>query len=130
MYQTCKLFLGRHITIIGFIWTKVNFPENFYALEIIWTFTNLNVVLMTVPFFIILQSINFKPRKIISLIADASYGIFLSHFIIVHIVFEFSDKYISQNPYLMILVNALISFTLVSILIIGLRRYRFFQYLT
>ncbi|MFI3294881.1 MAG: acyltransferase [Rikenellaceae bacterium] len=107
--------VGFLITLYGFHYTRDNYPENFNMLEIIWSFTSLNVALMTIPFFFVVQKINFTARGWISRLSESTYGIFLIHFIVVHIVFELVFQNLVFSPVWQILVIAIISFVLTTL---------------
>ncbi len=122
--------LGFLITLYGFHYTRDNFPEDFNMLEIIWSFTSLNVVMMTVPFFVIFQKINFHQRGWVSRLSDSCYGIFLVHFVVVYAVYEFVFQrfvFISSTPFVQILLITIISFTLSALFVRFLRLIPFFR---
>lgn len=121
---------GFLITFYGFHYTRDNFPENFNMLEVIWSFTNLNVVMMTVSVFMIFQKIRFSSRRWVSSLSAATYGIFLVHFVIVHMVYELVFQNLVFNPILQILVIGLISFALTSVVVVVLRSIPLFRRLT
>ncbi len=56
---TIAYAVGYAFTFEGFHWVRNNFPDNFNMLEIPWSYTSFNVMLMTVPFFVLIQKINF-----------------------------------------------------------------------
>lgn len=122
--------LGFLITLYGFHFTRDNYPDNFNMLEVIWSFTNINVVMMTAALFIIFQKIEIKPRAWISRLSAATYGIFLVHFIVVHSIFELIYQNFEFSPMLQIPTVAIISFTLTWAVVILLRSIAIFRKLT
>lgn len=121
---------GYLITFYGFHYTRDNFPDNFNMLEVIWSFTNLNVVMMTVSVFLIFQKIEFKPKKWVSSLSAATYGIFLLHFVIVHIIFELVFQNLVFNPVLQIFVIGVIASIITAAIILALRAIPMFRKLT
>ncbi len=119
--------VGYAISFGGFHFVKINFPDNFNMLEIPWMYTSFNVVLMTLPFFLLIQRLNPKPRKLITLISDYSFGIFLAHFIVVHLSYEFVIRYISIPPFLQLFVAFVIGFVLTTLLVAMLRKIPFIR---
>ncbi|MFI3281212.1 MAG: acyltransferase [Rikenellaceae bacterium] len=121
---------GYLITLYGFHFTRDNYPENFNMLEVIWSFTNINVVMMTVAIFIVMQKIEFRPRKWVSSLSAATYGVFLVHFIVVHMVYEALFQNFAFNPIWQIFVIGVVSFALTSAIVLGLRTVPLFRRLT
>ncbi|MFI3267328.1 MAG: acyltransferase family protein [Rikenellaceae bacterium] len=121
---------GYAITLYGFHYTRDNYPDNFNMLEVIWSFTNINVVMMTVALFIIVQKIEFKPAAWISSLSAATFGIFLLHFVVVHVVYELIAQNLVFNPILQILVIGIISFILTSVIMVLLRKTPLFRKLS
>ncbi len=122
--------VGYLITFEGFHYVKSNFPDNFNMLEIPWAFTSFNVMIMTVPIFALIQRINPKPRAIITKLSDYSFGIFLFHFIVVHIIFEIVFRHINIAPIIQIPVIFAISFIISAIVIGLLRKIKIFRKLS
>ncbi len=119
--------IGYYITFEGFHYIKTNFPDNFNMLEIPWSYTSFNVAIMTLPVFVLIQRFCTKPRKIVALISDYSYGIFLTHFIIVHISYEFVARYIVIPYFIQLFVVFVISFILTALLVGVLRKVPFIK---
>lgn len=111
--------LGFVITYIGFVMTQKYFPENFSYLEIIWSFNNINVVLMTVPIFIIAQHIKKKSTPRIKLISSLTFGIFLAHFFFVQLAYDMLYPMLNLPTVVMILLITILSF-LISLLVVWL----------
>ncbi|MFI3262571.1 MAG: acyltransferase family protein [Rikenellaceae bacterium] len=122
--------VGFIITLYGFHFTRDNYPDNFNMLEVIWSFTNLNVVMMTVPCFVIFQKIKFKPCAFASSLSVATYGIFLVHFVVVHAVYEAVYQNFVFSPVLQIIVIGVVSFVLTSAIVMSLRLIPIFKKLS
>ncbi|MFI3314395.1 MAG: acyltransferase [Rikenellaceae bacterium] len=122
--------IGYAITLYGFHFTRDNYPDNFNMLEIIWSFTSINVLMMTLPFFVIFQKINFKPSGLIAVWSEATYGIFLIHFVIVYLVFETIFQNFLFTPYIQIPTVGIIAFLLTSLVVVLLRKSALFRKLT
>lgn len=83
------LFLaGYAITGLGFLLTQEYFPGNYMYLEIVWYFTGINVAMMTVAIFLVIQKINFHPSKGLENFASHMFGIYLIHYIFVQMVYD------------------------------------------
>lgn len=102
--------LGYAITAGGFIITQKYSPGSFAALEIIWYFTGVNVLMMTFPVFIIMQKIKVRPSALLTKIASLTFGIYLCHFLLVQVSYDVIYPYIPIAPYLQIPLIALASF--------------------
>ncbi len=88
---------GYLITAFGYVFLQSLFPGNYAYLEIIWYFTGINVFMMTVPLFAIAVKSKIRPRAWLKKLADASFGIYLCHFIFVEIAYDVFD--IAALPY-------------------------------
>lgn len=108
---------GYLITSLGFVLTQKYFPASYPQLEIIWLFSGINVLMMTVPFFIIIQKIEFKPSKFLSLLASLTFGVYLCHFLVVQICYDFIYPNVDIPPYLQLPLIAVCSFALSAIVI-------------
>lgn len=86
---TVPLFLaGYLITSIGYIATQKYFPGNYTNLEIIWYFAGINVFMMTLPVFVIVQKIKIPSSPALSRLASMTLGIYLCHFVVVQIAYD------------------------------------------
>ncbi len=122
--------IGYGISFGAFHYVRNNYPENFNMLEIPWAYTSFNVVLMTIPIFLIAQKIHFRPSILIAKLAECSYGIFLVHFVIVHACYEFVARYITIPPFFQLFVVVLVSFPLTALIVAGLRTMPLFRKLS
>lgn len=89
--------VGYAITFFGFITMQEYFPGNYAYLEIVWLFAGINVFMLTLPVFLIFQKINFKPSPIVSKIAKATFGIYLSHFVFVQMMYDFYSNLFNNS---------------------------------
>lgn len=79
---------GYIITAGGYVWLQERYPGNYAYLEIIWYFTGVNVVMMTVPVFIAVQRSAVKPRRWLAALASLTFGIYLCHFFFVMVAYD------------------------------------------
>lgn len=80
--------VGYAITAVGFVKSQEMFPGNFLALELVWYFCGINVFLMTLSSYLMLSRIKAKSNPIVSKIAGLTFGIYLTHFLFVHIAYD------------------------------------------
>lgn len=81
---TLPMFLtGYAATAGGYVIMQRFFPGNYAYLEIVWYFAGINVFMMTCPVFVWVQRLAPRPRRWISQLAGAAFGIYLCHFIFV-----------------------------------------------
>lgn len=86
------LFLtGYFITSFGFLKIQQAFPGNYEYLEIFWYFCGINVFMMTIAVFLIVQNLKVKPSPILSRIAQLMFGVFLVHYLLVQIFYDVFD---------------------------------------
>ena len=102
---------GYAITTGGYILTQEHFPGNYAYLEIVWYFTGINVFMMTLPVFVIVQKIGLRPRRWLSRLASLTFGIYLCHFAFIFASYDLYD--IPSLPYwLRILAIAVTTFAI------------------
>lgn len=83
------LFLaGYGATVYGFLNMPNLFPGNFNALEIPWFFCSPNVCAMTVGVYLLFTGIKAAPPRWVSSWAGLTFGVYLIHFIFVHITYD------------------------------------------
>ncbi len=80
--------IGYIITAGGFIMTQEKFPGSYAHLEIIWYFSGINVSMMTVAVYLVVKKISFKPKAWLTKLSALTFGIYLSHFIVVQFVYD------------------------------------------
>lgn len=114
------LFLiGYAVTSGGYILMQQHSPGNFANLEIIWYFSGINVFLMTLGVFIVMQKIKVKPSSVLSKTAALTFGVYLSHFILIQLGYDLIYPNIPVPPFAKILLIAVFTF-LISLFIIWL----------
>lgn len=115
---TLLFIAGYCITFIGFVQLQKHFPGDYAYLEIIWYFTGINVFMMTYAVFMVLQKIKVEREttvKRLSRAASLTFGIYLCHFFLVFVCYEFVYAYIPLPPYLQIPVIAVGAFIISAI---------------
>lgn len=116
---------GYALTFGSFTWLQTRFPGDYAYLEIPWYFTGFNVFMMTYAAFIMLQRItirNESTRSRLNKIASLTFGVYLIHFFVVQLGYDFVHQYIPLPPYLQIPIIALLAFT-VTALVVRLLQY-------
>ena len=106
--------LGYGLTFGSFVLTQKYYPTDYAYLEIPWFFTGFTVFLMTYAVFTALQTIRIENSKTIgrlNKIAMLTFGIYLCHFFIVQMGYDFVYTYIPLPPYLQIPVIAILAFS-------------------
>lgn len=121
-----RLIIGIPVYIIGFlaaafgcIYTNKNFPGEWNLIEIPWYFYGVNVFMMTLPVYLLVQKIKIKKSALQTKVASLTFGIFLCHFIFVQIGYDFVYTFIPIPAPFQIILIAIIAF-LLSLLIIWL----------
>ena len=82
---------GYAITAGGYILTQEHFPGNYAYLEIVWYFNGINVFMMTLPLFAIVQKMAVRSRRWLSRLASLAFGIYLCHFVFVFVCYDLYD---------------------------------------
>ncbi|HRN47238.1 MAG TPA: acyltransferase family protein [Niabella sp.] len=118
--------LGYAITGFGFLKTQEAFPGNYEYLEIVWFFCGINVFMMTISIFLIVQKLNIKSFPLLSKIAGLMFGVFLIHFLIVQIGYDIFDTPVLSD-FARILITAVFSFVVSLIIVWGLNKVSFMQ---
>lgn len=88
---------GYAITAGGYILTQEHFPGNYAYLEIVWYFNGINVFMMTLPLFAIVQKMAVRSRRWLSRLASLVFGIYLCHFVFVFVCYDLYDM--AMLPY-------------------------------
>lgn len=83
--------IGYAVTVAGYIVLQQNYPGNYAYLEIIWLFTGINVFMMTLPVFVVMQRLRYRSNPGLRLVAKLSFGIYLCHFIFVMMAYDIYD---------------------------------------
>ena len=112
--------VGYAITALGFILTQKYYPGNFAELEIVWFFSGINVAMMTIPLFIIMQKLPIKPSKTLAHLASCTFGIYLCHFVFVQmgydIVKSFGEIPVALQILLITIIATIASYIVVMLL--------------
>ncbi|MDE6513173.1 MAG: acyltransferase [Muribaculaceae bacterium] len=72
--------VGYAITFGGYVAVQAIHPGDYAFLEVIWLFCGINVFMMTLPVFVLIQRLKFRPRRWIATLASLTFGIYLIHF--------------------------------------------------
>lgn len=108
---TVPMFLaGYAVTSLGFIITQEYFPGNYAYLEIIWYYAGINVFLMTFPVFVIVQKCRVASSPVLSRIASLTFGIYLCHFVIIQVAYDWWITFASLPPAVKIIAIACTTF--------------------
>lgn len=114
IFRSAALFvLGYALTFGGFVLTQKYYPTDYAYLEIPWFFTGFSVFLMTYGVFTALQTIrvtNDKTVARLNKVAMLTFGIYLCHFFIVQLGYDFVYSFIPLPAYLQIPVIAVLAF--------------------
>lgn len=84
-----------------------------------WLFSIVHVFLITFPLFVIIQKMNIKPSKKLAQVASTSFGIYLSHFIFIHINYDLLQQILPAGTpsAVHVLCNSIITFITCHIII-------------
>ena len=82
---------GYLITALGFVAMQRYFPGNYAYLEIVWYFCGINVLLMTLPVFVVVQRFAGGVRPWIARLARLAFGIYLCHFAVIPVSYDLFD---------------------------------------
>lgn len=118
------LFLtGYAITSFGFIEVQRYYPGNYAYLEIIWFFTGINVFMMTLPIFVIIQKLPVHPNKWLTRAASLTFGIYLCHFFFVQVGYDMLTPLTLPVP-VKIILGAIFAFSVSAILVAVMKQWR------
>lgn len=101
--------LGYTITSAGFLMMQEYFPGNYQYLEIIWYFTGVNVAMMVIPVFLIVQKMSIKPFPLLKKAASLMFGVYLVHFILIQAAYDVVVQ-TPIHPFLQIVSIGLLAF--------------------
>lgn len=82
---------GYLITAFGFDAIQQRYPGDYAYLEILWLFTGVNVFLMTLPVFWLMQRWSGRAPGWVRMLAGLSFGIYLCHFVFVQAAYDLFD---------------------------------------
>lgn len=117
--------VGYLVTALGYVEMQRHFPGDYAYLEVIWYFSGINVFLMTVPVFLVVQKAAARPRQWLARLAGATFGIYLSHFIFVQGAYDLAARLLPGLPAVArIPIMALAAFAVSYLLVRAMQRWR------
>lgn len=123
LYGIPLFLIGYAITSFGFIEVQRYYPGNYAYLEIIWFFTGINVFMMTLPIFVIIQKLPVHPNKWLARAASLTFGIYLCHFFFVQVGYDMLTPLILPVP-VKIILGAIFAFSVSAILVAVMKQWR------
>ncbi|MBQ8734613.1 MAG: acyltransferase [Bacteroidaceae bacterium] len=110
---------GYAVTFGGYVIMQEFFPGNYAYLEIVWLFSGINVFMMTFPVFVAVQKLNTASSPILSKIASMTFGIYLCHFVVIQMGYDFYESIFptTTSPIIKIACNALTTFAVSYIIV-------------
>lgn len=114
---------GYLVTSFGYIELQRYFPGNYAFLEVIWFFTGINVFMMTLPVFVIMQKIPLHANKWLARAASLTFGIYLSHFFFVQVGYDILTPVSLPVP-VKIIAGALFAFAASAAIVALMKRWR------
>lgn len=118
------LFLtGYAITSFGFVELQRYYPGNYAYLEIIWFFTGINVFMMTLPVFVIIQKLPVQPNRWLARTASLTFGIYLCHFFFVQVGYDLLTSVSLPVP-AKIVSGAIFAFAVSALLVAAMKLWR------
>lgn len=123
-YGGASFVAGYLITALGFIALQRHFPGDYAYLEIVWYFSGINVFLMTWPLFVLASRLHIRPRMWLKRLAEATFGIYLCHFVLVQIGYDLLGGITALPVALRIAVTAAAAFGASYLLVRLLLRFR------
>ncbi|MEG0602163.1 MAG: acyltransferase [Mucinivorans sp.] len=121
---------GYIITAGGFLLTQEYFPGSYQALEVVWYFSGINVFLMTFAVYVVISGIRAKSSVLLSRVAGLTFGIYLSHFIFVHVAYDVLYSALGSVPAaLKIVIMGIMAFVISGFLVWCLSKLSFRKYL-
>lgn len=106
--------IGYAITHGSFLYLQKHYPGDYAYLEIAWYFTGFNVFMMTYAVFTIMQKLTVSSEKTahrLYKIAGLTFGIYLCHFFIVQVVYDWVSAYVAVPVWLQVPIIAVLAFT-------------------
>ncbi len=117
MVSVPLFIVGFLITYYGFIAVGKVYPGNYEYLEIAWYFTGINVFMMTIAIYLLIQKIKFRESKVMSRVAGLTFGVFLCHFFFVQVFYDILYPILNLPSYIKIFIIALVVFVAVTALV-------------
>lgn len=123
LYGIPLFLIGYAITSFGFIEVQRYYLGNYAYLEIIWFFTGINVFMMTLPIFVIIQKLPVHPNKWLTRAASLTFGIYLCHFFFVQVGYDMLTPLTLPVP-VKIILGAIFAFSVSAILVAVMKQWR------
>jgi len=95
---TLLFTIGYTITVVGYFMVHKVTPGNYKNLEVIWNFCGINVALMSVSIYLLFTKLKVKQKPWLTKIASLTFGIYLCHFIVVQLWYDYLYKATSWLP--------------------------------
>jgi len=114
-------FLG---TSLGYIFVDQLAPGEYQYLEIPWWMCGLNVFLQAMGVFLIFMRLRIRPRQWLSRAAAMMFGVYLCHFPLVHMAYDWLDTE-SLPPFVRLISGAVITFVLSYAIVRAMWRFKF-----
>ena len=90
---------GYAITIAGLLYIQQAFPGDTWKIELFWLFAGINVFMMTLASFIVLQKLSIRQSPLLSKLAALTFGVYLCHFFFVQCGYDIIAKCLPGIPY-------------------------------
>lgn len=116
--------VGYLITALGYVWFQKQYPGNYAYLEIVWYFTGINVFMMTYAVFVVIRKLNLKPSRWLANLASLTFGIYLCHFIFVHVAYDCFAGFGSMPYFLRIVCMACSAFVVSGVIVWVMKRWK------
>lgn len=116
--------MGYLITALGYVWFQKQYPGNYAYLEIVWYFTGINVFVMTYAVFVVIRKLNLKPSRWLANLASLTFGIYLCHFIFVHVAYDCFAEFGSMPYFLRIVCMACSAFVVSGVIVWVMKRWK------
>lgn len=116
--------VGYLITALGYVWFQKQYPGNYAYLEIVWYFTGINVFMMTYAVFVVIRKLNLKPSRWLANLASLTFGIYLCHFIFVHVAYDCFAGFGSMPYFLRIVCMACSAFVISGVIVWVMKRWK------
>lgn len=111
------IYLGGYaVTSFGYVFVDDMFPEEYRFLEIPWWMCGINVAMQAVGVFLVFMKLNIESSERLSKVSTMMFGVFLCHFPIVQIVYDWF--YIPALPYAVRIVAVAVTSFAISYLIV------------
>jgi len=82
---------GYLITALGYVAVQRRFPGDYASLEVVWYFCGINVLMMTLPVFAVVQKLAAASRPWLARLASLTFGIYLCHFALIPVCYDLFD---------------------------------------